>query len=285
MHIVSKRRAAFGKQYAAKFFSLDGIRRLLKNPSAFPRHARTFLFDANLSDQDLEESATVLDEAVCFASDLTTSKTTPFDEWLPVRPDQSSLAEELNYYGSDKASVHDYHKIYGSILDTKRQEPINILEIGLGTNNLDVISNMGPTGKPGASIRAFRDWAPKANVFGADVDRRILFNEHRILTFWVDQTDQKSLTDLAKELKGYRFDLIIDDGLHLPNANLRTMATFLPMLHQDGVYVVEDINCHYPIWRIVENLMSKNYDAYFAETKAAHVFVVRNKTDTLGAGV
>ena len=48
-------------------------------------------------------------------------------------------------YGSDKASGHDYHNIYGPILK-KRDAITGILEIGMGTNNTDVVSNIGPWG-------------------------------------------------------------------------------------------------------------------------------------------
>ena len=65
----------------------------------------------------------------------------------------------------------------------------NIFEIGLGTNYKNIVSNMGINGKPGASLRAFRDYCPNASVFGADIDKRILFEEERIKTFYVDQTD------------------------------------------------------------------------------------------------
>ena len=51
------------------------------------------------------------------------------------------------------------------------------------------------------------------------IDRRILFHEDRISTFWVDQTDPNSLDALAAQLGDIKFDLIIDDGLHLPHAN------------------------------------------------------------------
>jgi hypothetical protein len=54
----------------------------------------------------------------------------------------AKLKELPNYYGSDKAGAHDYHLLYGSLLS----EPASVtalLEIGLGTNNPRLISNMG----------------------------------------------------------------------------------------------------------------------------------------------
>ena len=58
----------------------------------------------------------------------------------------------FNKFGSDKSTAHNYHHLYGEIL--KNRDDISyVLEIGLGTNNLDVVSNMGTQGKPGASLR------------------------------------------------------------------------------------------------------------------------------------
>jgi hypothetical protein len=49
-----------------------------------------------------------------------------------------------------------------------------ILEVGLDINNADTPSNMGSTGRPRASLRAFCEYVPRAKIFGADVDRRLL---------------------------------------------------------------------------------------------------------------
>ena len=88
----------------------------------------------------------------------------------------AKLKELYNQYGSDKARYHDYHLLYGSLLS----EPASVtalLEIGLGTNNPRLISNMGKRGRPGSSLRAFRDFLPTARIYGADIDRQILFEE------------------------------------------------------------------------------------------------------------
>jgi hypothetical protein len=127
----------------------------------------------------------------------------------------------FDQYGSDKAGKHDYHLIYGAVL-SKKLAIENILEVGMGTNNLDVASNMGKLGKPGASLRAFRNFCVNAEIYGADIDKRILFSEERIKTFYLDQTDSKSFQQLKSELPEL-FDLVIDDGLHSPNANIATL--------------------------------------------------------------
>src|SRR4051812_14954703 len=125
-------------------------------------------------------------------------------------------------YGSDKARAHDYHHLYGYLLRDNRSVS-HLLEIGLGTNDPTVVSNMGRHGSPGASLRAFRDFLPNAEIYGADIDRSILFEESRIRTFYADQTNLDSLERLSNEI-GSAFDLIIDDGLHAPHANLACLT-------------------------------------------------------------
>lgn len=184
------------------------------------------------------------------------------------------LKELYNYYGSDKAEFHDYHLLYGSLLS----EPASVtalLEIGLGTNNPRLISNMGKRGRPGGSLRAFRDFLPTARIYGADIDRRILFSEDRITTFYVDQTDPTSLAALANLIDD-QFDLIIDDGLHSPNANLAVLGFGLNKLKIGGWLVVEDIRSEaLPIWQLTAAIMPQQFEARLVTANKAALFAVQ----------
>jgi hypothetical protein len=187
----------------------------------------------------------------------------------------SELKKFLDAHGSDKANTHNYHFLYGSILkdtaDVKK-----VLEIGLGTDNTDVVSNMGSRGKPGASLRAFRDFFPNASIYGADVDKRILFTEERIQTFFVDQTDSETFNQLGK-LIPMDLDLVIDDGLHSPNANLATMIFALDKVKAGGWVVIEDISPDaIPFWEVVSAILPETYQRHLFSAEAGLVFAVRN---------
>lgn len=174
--------------------------------------------------------------------------------------------------GSDKATFHNYHFVYGSLF-RQPSSVRNLLEIGLGTNNLDVVSNMGKDGKPGASLRAFREYLPNADIFGADVDKRVLFQEDRIRTFYVDQTNLESFSELAQ--LDLQFDLIIDDGLHSPNANIAVLLFGLKRLAPRGWIVIEDIRTEaVPVWRIVGSLLSARYRSFLVEAERGFLFAV-----------
>jgi SAM-dependent methyltransferase len=186
------------------------------------------------------------------------------------------MARLLTARGSDKATVHDYHHLYGAVLVTVRETEAAVLEIGLGTNNTDMVSNMGPAGVPGASLRAFRDFLPRGQVFGADVDKRILFSEERIGTFYVDQTKPNSFGALDTNLGGRLFDLVIDEGLHSPNANIATLTFALQKLKPGGHAVIEDIHARsLPIWDLLGMILPRDYVASILQAKEGFLFVVR----------
>jgi hypothetical protein len=178
-------------------------------------------------------------------------------------------------YGSDKGNAeHNYHWLYGAILASR--DASALLEIGLGTNNENVVSNMSSSGKPGASLRAFRDFLPGAQIYGADVDRDILFSEERIATFFVDQTDIDSFAALGDAVPA-EFDLIIDDGLHSPNANLATLVFGINRLKVNGYLLVEDISpAALPIWQLVSAaLLPGNFESHVVAGEDIVLFVVR----------
>jgi hypothetical protein len=176
---------------------------------------------------------------------------------FPVDSFTTLLGEHFNKYGSDKATSHHYYKVYGSILqDLGINNQLNLLEIGMGTNNPSLLSSMGKNGKPGASLRAFRDALPKSNIFGADVDEAILFTEDRITTVQVDQMDQDSFQKISAI--NSMFDLIIDDGLHSIAGNLNTMIWAMDHIKTGGYIVIEDI-AYETNWNVIDYIMSNSH--------------------------
>ena len=179
-------------------------------------------------------------------------------------------------YDSDKSKIHNYHLIYGSLFK-KRNKIKKVLEIGLGTDNEKLISNMGRLGKPGASVKAFRDFFPKAKIYGADIDKEILFKDKRINTYYVDQTNLMSLKNLYKKI-GSNFDLIIDDGLHASYANINVIISSLKFLKKKGFLIIEDIPFKtIPIWEVVIDILDKKYESNLIKTKKSLVFTIQKK--------
>jgi hypothetical protein len=165
----------------------------------------------------------------------------------------NSLSQLCDLYGSDKGEVvtsghpyswpsHTYADYYSRLFSHCRSGVQRVFECGLGTNNPLIASSMGERGKPGASLRVWRDYFPNAEVYGADIDKDVLFSEERIKTFYVDQTDVQSVIDLWKTVGIDDFDFMIDDGLHSFEAGSILFENSIEKLAPHGIYVIEDVS-------------------------------------------
>lgn len=158
-------------------------------------------------------------------------------------------------YGSDKGEIvadghpypwpsHTYADFYELLFQLKRQDVRAVLECGLGTNNPNVTSNMGVKGRPGASLRVWRDFFPNAQITGVDIDAGALFEEERIKTYQCDQTSADSIASFAAsaEMQSASMDIIIDDGLHEFAAGVTFFENTIGYLAENGLYIIEDVN-------------------------------------------
>lgn len=183
------------------------------------------------------------------------------------------LRELFDVCGSDK-TTHGYHNFYGPILKD-RDAITGVLEIGIGTHHKDVVSYMGANWTPGASLRAFREFLCNAQIYGADIDKRILFEENRIKTLFVDQTRYDSFEALNQFIPA-DLDLVVDDGLHSPDANIATLQFGLSKVKTGGWVVIEDIAPEAQvIWEVVAAILPANLDIYLLSAEGGLVFAVK----------
>jgi len=161
------------------------------------------------------------------------------------------LCEIMGRNRSDKGSInitscwHNYTTFYYSIFKDLSQKQFRIFELGLGTNNVKIPSNMGAGGRPGASHYGWSEFFPNSYIFGADIDNDILFNTDKIKTFYCDQTK----TDIINEMWNKpdlqeNFDIIIEDGLHKFHANVCFFENSIHKLKPNGYFIIEDICNH-----------------------------------------
>lgn len=187
--------------------------------------------------------------------------------------DDCLLAQLCDKYGSDKGEVkttghpywwksHTYTDFYSQLFDHCRENVKYVFECGLGTNNTEVKSNMSITGKPGASLRVWRDYFPKAKVVGVDIDSGCLFSENRITTHYMDQTDSTSIKNVFKKYR-QKFDFIVDDGLHEYDAGRILFENSIDRLSDNGIYIIEDVKQHDVL----------NYEKYFRNTQYRVSFI------------
>jgi hypothetical protein len=188
--------------------------------------------------------------------------------------DCNTLGKLFSSNNSDKATTHNYHILYYHILNKLGiNSKLNILEIGIGTNNPTLVSTMGLGGTPGASLITFRNFLPNSMIYGADIDKNILFTHDRIKTFYVDQLDINTFDNIDN----IKFDLIIDDGLHSIGANFNTLLYALDHLNDNGWIVIEDIQkSHIDNWRTIDFIIKSmnKYNSYIILTKISYMYVI-----------
>jgi hypothetical protein len=188
------------------------------------------------------------------------------------------IAQLCDLYGSDKGEIkseghpyawpsHTYADYYSQLFSHCRNSVTKVFECGLGTNNPELLSSMGIHGKPGASLRVWRDYFPNAIIYGADIDQDVLFEEERIKTFYMDQLNPKSIKEYWEMVGEDNFDFMLDDGLHTFEAGSSLFNNSIGKLSKLGTYVIEDV--------LFEDLC--RYKDFFRNSPYAVNYIVLNR--------
>ena len=170
------------------------------------------------------------------------------DIFVNISENPTDLCFIMSHYGSDKGhpnndTWHSYTRFYNELFQPVRNQKLRIFELGIGSINPNITSNMGVDGCPGASLRGWKQFFSNSQIFGADIDRDILIQEDRIQTFFCDQTDVSSIKNLWNEpvLNESGFDIIIEDGLHIFEHNVLFFENSFYKLNVGGVFIIEDV--------------------------------------------
>lgn len=123
-----------------------------------------------------------------------------------------------------------YFPIYEQYLDPYRGRAVTMLEIGVSQ---------------GGSLQMWRHYlGRRAAVVGFDIEPRVTeLTEPGIDVLVGDQSDPVFLKSLCD---GYGpFDIVLDDGSHLPEHQIVSITHLWPHLAVGGVYLVEDLHSNY----------------------------------------
>jgi rubrerythrin len=147
----------------------------------------------------------------------------------------SELLEIFRKYDCDKGDCgynsHLYHLEYEKEFEKIRYENINILEVGVFR---------------GQSLQAWLEYFPNANLHGIDIFTRVHESKidvlkHSRVKYIKGSSLEASIKDTIKKNWGdIKFDVIIDDGLHTPDANKKTFENLISFLKNTGVFYIED---------------------------------------------
>lgn len=150
------------------------------------------------------------------------------------------LEELFTKYGTDKG-IWGYTPAYERFFGIRRASVRRVLEIGI-CGRRDIPNNV-----IGASLFAWRDYFPNAEIYGIDNDSQWIFNDQaRIHTACANAYDPRDLRRALVEMGAGYFDFICDDAVHDPLPQTNLLKDLWPHLSPDGVYAMEDV-CPYKL--------------------------------------
>jgi hypothetical protein len=125
---------------------------------------------------------------------------------------------------------HHYFEIYDRHFARFRGQPIRLVEFGVSQ---------------GGSLRMWRDYfGPQVQIVGVDINPNCKQLEEPGVRIEIgDQGDREFLRRLAGDLPS--IDILIDDGGHTMQQQIRTFEALFPKVAPTGVYLVEDLHTSY----------------------------------------
>lgn len=131
-------------------------------------------------------------------------------------------------YHTDKAYLHNFCNDYEKLL---RKDVKTLWEIGI----LD-----------GASLRMWSEYYPNAKIIGYDIEDKssLSFNDN-VSVKLLDQSNKSQLSELAKQTD---IDIIVDDGSHKIDHQIKTFEALFNCLRSGGQYIIEDLHTSTTRW-------------------------------------
>lgn len=134
------------------------------------------------------------------------------------------LIREFDLNQTDKHNGHSYIEyFYEDFFKPYRNKKLNILEIGT---------------REGDSLRLWKEAFSQSKIYGVDnaLSKRFKnINEDRINFYFGDAYTQEIVDSFPN------FDIIIDDGPHTLDSQIKCLELYLSKLNDSGFIVIEDI--------------------------------------------
>ncbi len=157
---------------------------------------------------------------------------------------RNALVELFDRLGSDKGTAcsagngapHCYAVEYFRLFQQLQEEQFNFLEIGLDNTSKE-------TGRPqdAPSLRAWRQFFPKACIYGYDLNDFSFLQQAGTHTFRGDQASREDINRFLAEFGHPEFKVIVDDGSHASSHQQISLAGLFPSVAPGGMYLIEDL--------------------------------------------
>ena len=96
----------------------------------------------------------------------------------------------------------------------------------------------------GASLRMWREYFPRGQIFGIDIDPAAEAHTDERITVLIGSQSDTGFLDAVVERTG-RPDIVLDDGSHLARDQITTLLHLWRHIKPGGTYVVEDLHTSY----------------------------------------
>jgi hypothetical protein len=161
--------------------------------------------------------------------DLTLKRFTPLAGWMGC-----SLNLLAVLCGTDKYGSHDYTPVYQGLMARLRNEPVRLLEIGVGGFE---------SGSGGESLLMWAAYFSKGKVYGIDFHDKTALSRGRIKVLQCSQTDRARLAEIGETYGP--FDFVIDDGSHVNSEQVASFGVLWRFIKDGGAYIIEDVQTSY----------------------------------------
>ena len=193
--------------------------------------ARSYLVQAIAQDPELHEAYKTLGDLAHAEGRLEEA----MEHYQKHLEGKHSLVALAQMFRTDKWGSHYYAQHYHKHFFPLRNREVNLLEIGVGGYSHPL--------RGGASLRMWKAFFPKGNIFSIDVHDKSAIQEDRIRIFRGSQDDPAFLERMVAEIG--RLDIVIDDGSHMNRHVKDSFNILFPHLAIGGVYAVEDTQTSY----------------------------------------
>ena len=126
--------------------------------------------------------------------------------------------------------THHFTEVYELFFSPLKTTATRVFEIGIAG---------------GGSLEMWRDYFPRATIYGIDIEPKTQLDSDRIKTFVADQSDRKQLAAFIDRFGG-GYDIIIDDGGHSMEQQQVSIGRLFKYVKPGGYYVIEDVHSSLP---------------------------------------
>jgi len=129
---------------------------------------------------------------------------------------------------TDKNVIHSYLSLYDELLCRKKFTARNVLEIGINY---------------GGSIELWDKYFPNGTITALDILPekslpKLLKNQNKIRLISGDAYSPFLFTSL---FRGKKFDILLDDGPHTLESQIKFLTMYSMLLEDDGILIIEDV--------------------------------------------